>query len=552
MAARGITREPPSSRSFDHSPGLLDALPLLSLLPALVVLLPGQAAAQVAAPTLPANSPAYTLKTWYSAMGAPLPAKFLAPPIGPEVPASELDANLFGLLGSYQPGGPTATATNAFFQSLGTNGRSCVTCHQPASGMSVSGLNILARYVESAGQDPLFAPVDGANCPNAVPALNTSGSHLGNRLGKGLNFLAAHSLILNRGVFRIFLPVPANAQFTIEVVSDPNGCNTDPNYNEVVDPSTGQATQIVSVYRRPLISTNLDFVTTAFTFGPPGPSGNIMWDGRDPDLQTQAINATLGHAQALTAPTAVQVAQIVEFETGIFSAQASDFLAGSLTALGATGGPVVLSSAPPGQGGFATPEVPPNPPVFSEYTAWAGVTGSSPAAARRESILRGQTIYNTHLFTISNVQGFNDAVGINPFPGGTCGSCHSQIGAGTDFFGGAQHDLGVAGDQPQFNGPPPAGDLPVFRLTCTSGAAPGYQGNVVLTNDPGRALISGNCSDIGKFTVPQLRALASHPPYFHDGSAKTLLDVVNFYNKRFNIGLTDQEKTDLVNFLGAL
>jgi cytochrome c peroxidase len=74
----------------------------------------------------------------------------------------------------------------------------------------------------------------------------------------------------------------------------------------------------------------------------------------------------------------------------------------------------------------------------------------------------------------------------------------------------------------------------------------------LLTNDPGKALISGKCADAGKFTVPQLRAVASRAPFFSDGSAATLLDVVNFYDKRFSIGLTAVEKQDLVNFLGSL
>jgi cytochrome c peroxidase len=46
--------------------------------------------------------------------------------------------------------------------------------------------------------------------------------------------------------------------------------------------------------------------------------------------------------------------------------------------------------------------------------------------------------------------------------------------------------------------------------------------------------------------------LAARAPFFHNGSAATLTDVVNFYNQRFNIGLTDQQKQDLVNFLGTL
>ena len=76
-----------------------------------------------------------------------------------------------------------------------------------------------------------------------------------------------------------------------------------------------------------------------------------------------------------------------------------------------------------------------------------------------------------------------------------------------------------------------------------------YQGPVVVTNDPGLAMITGLCADIGRFTVPQLRGLAARAPYFSDGSAATLLDVVTFYNNRFQIQLFNQDMEDLVAFL---
>ena len=102
-------------------------------------------------------------------------------------------------------------------------------------------------------------------------------------------------------------------------------------------------------------------------------------------------------------------------------------------------------------------------------------------------------------------------------------------------------------------GPAAASDLPRFTLTCSSGAKPGFQGRgPIVTNDPGLALIAGKCVDIGKFTVPQLRALAAREPYFHDGSARTLAAVVSFYDQRFSIGLTATEQQDLVNFLATL
>jgi cytochrome c peroxidase len=75
---------------------------------------------------------------------------------------------------------------------------------------------------------------------------------------------------------------------------------------------------------------------------------------------------------------------------------------------------------------------------------------------------------------------------------------------------------------------------------------------VVQTTDPGRALVSGKWKDIGRFKGPTLRALASHPPYFHNGMAADLPAVVDFYDDRFQIGFTAQEKADLAAFLRAL
>ncbi len=72
------------------------------------------------------------------------------------------------------------------------------------------------------------------------------------------------------------------------------------------------------------------------------------------------------------------------------------------------------------------------------------------------------------------------------------------------------------------------------------------------TTDPGRAMITGRWADIGKFKGPILRALAARAPYFHNGSAATLADVVEFYDTRFALGLTAGEKADLVAFLGTL
>jgi len=119
---------------------------------------------------------------------------------------------------------------------------------------------------------------------------------------------------------------------------------------------------------------------------------------------------------------------------------------------------------------------------------------------------------------------------------GFCGTCHDDPNVGNHSKK-LPLNIGIA------DANPPALDvseLPLFML-C----------GVVVT-DPGKALISGKCADVGKFKGPILRGLAARAPYFHNGSAATLMGVVNFYDQRFSIGFTDQQKQDLVNFLNTL
>jgi cytochrome c peroxidase len=79
-----------------------------------------------------------------------------------------------------------------------------------------------------------------------------------------------------------------------------------------------------------------------------------------------------------------------------------------------------------------------------------------------------------------------------------------------------------------------------------------FLGRVIYTQDPGRALISGKCNDIGAIVMQQFRGLAARAPYFSNGSARTLRELVDFYDRRYNIQYTDREKDDLVNFLSTL
>jgi len=76
--------------------------------------------------------------------------------------------DLTGQISTYQPGGATTTADNAFFSSaITTNGRTCFTCHQPQNGWEISPPQILSQFLLTRGRSALFQPVDAANCPNS-------------------------------------------------------------------------------------------------------------------------------------------------------------------------------------------------------------------------------------------------------------------------------------------------------------------------------------------------------------------------------------------------
>jgi cytochrome c peroxidase len=59
-------------------------------------------------------------------------------------------------------------------------------------------------------------------------------------------------------------------------------------------------------------------------------------------------------------------------------------------------------------------------------------------------------------------------------------------------------------------------------------------------------------SATGRYRATPLRGAWQHPPYFHDGSAATLLAVVNRYDQIFSLNLSEQQKADLIEFLKSL
>jgi hypothetical protein len=433
--------------------------------------------------------------------------------------------NASGLLETYNADDRPIDLSGPFFQSLGTNGRSCGSCHRPAQGWSISADEVRLRFEQTQGLDPIFRTNDGSNCDHNIDTSSVDARR------------KVYSLLINRGLIRIALSVPADAEFEVVGVVNPYGCN---------DPGT------LSMYRRPLPSTNLRFLST------------VMWDGRESSTQTgtqkiafgtnpgdllanlahQSLDATNGHAQAATPLTIQQQHAIVDFEMALATAQAYDYRAGVLNANGATGGPTTLATqiTPAFFVGINDPlggnplGISFTPAIFNLFSAWVNAHSDD----RRASILRGQTLFNSKPINITGVAGLNDDLNLASIPG-TCGTCHDSPNVGNHSVS-APLNIGV-GD---LSSPLDLSYLPVITLRNKT------THEIKTTTDPGRALVTGLWKDVGRLKGPILRGLASRAPYFHNGSAQTLKDVLDFYNTRFEIGLSQQEKEDLIAFLSSL
>jgi len=402
--------------------------------------------------------------------------------------------NASGQLRLLNKSGEVETKGHPFFTALGSNGRACVTCHQPSNAMSLSLDLIRDRWANTKGKDPLFAAVDGSNCPDLAQDKEES-----------------HSLLFKRGLFRIALPWPpatVKPDFRIEVVRDPTGCNKNPSS--------------ISVYAHPRVVANLQYIA-------PTTGGILMADGRERTLQSQAASAAVAHFEMSAAPTRGQLQQIEDFERQLFMAQHWDILGGALNDPGAPPllGAENLASGIPGAG------VTPGANLVASFDPWRNVSAANLAVrqrAFRESALRGVDLFASREFRLAEGKQ------------GTCATCHQP---------GINHaiDIGTTNLPTTKESP----ELPLFRITCDASAPPHPQlGRTFLTQDPGRALITGKCADVGSILTQQFRGLSARAPYFANGSARDLTELVDLFDRRFKIGLTDQEKQDLVNFLSIL
>jgi len=342
-------------------------------------------------------------------------------------------------------------------ETFGGNGRTCRTCHTAETG-TVSPQDA-RRRLQKDFRDPLFV-FDGSD----------------DGQGNGVRRMLDEATVL------VEIPLPPNVRL-----------GDDPNARSVI-----LARGIPSTLNTPA----LDPV--------------LMLDGRDPDLQTQALHAIQRHAQVSGLIPRLDLLHIAEFELSeqFFSS-----------------------------------------PVLRRYAAGGSAAPNLPDG-RTPSEIRGRRFF------------IDAPASVDDLKTGACGLCHSgpmlnqtnqflplPVPAGTRFQTVNVSERDTRNRKRPF----------IFRN------ANGTE-TTVWTPDPGRALITGAIdgdpaadgapffTSLNAFKIPSLRGIKNTAPYFHDNSAMTLEDVVDHYgdfvfNKLpppFTFTLTKQDRVDIVAYLKLL
>jgi cytochrome c peroxidase len=403
-----------------------------------------------------------------------LRSKPVAPPTSSKLKGSIPNNHLMP-----NPGGEAATfstrgsvdLTGEYFQAQGTNGQSCASCHIPEEAWSITPGTLQRLFKETDGTHPVFNPLDANN-----PGMDVSTPEARR---------AAYSMLLTRGVFRRGGTPRPNSEWELIAVDDPHGYA---NVNRLVH------------WRRTMPTIN-------FAAG----SATVNWDGGSSvgeDQHAGLVNLTThlitGALQGPPAPPEV-IADIVDFQSSLLTAQLTVPGVGRLDSDGARGGPEALSKMPKFES------------RFNLFDGWA-----LDANRKRVQIARGQELFN----------GTNAS-------GRSCNACHNSANNGTNINN-DMFDINTSSVEAR------TPDLPLYTFRHKQ------TGEIRRLTDAGRGNVTGLWDDLGLFKTPTLRGLAARAPYFHNGTAATLEDVVRHYEKHFEFVFTDEERADLVAFLNAL
>jgi cytochrome c peroxidase len=388
------------------------------------------------------------------------------------------------------PGGHGATfstqghvdLTGDYFKAQGSNGRSCASCHIPQEAWSINPGTLQRLFDQTGGTHPVFNPLD-ANNPDTANFSTVEGRR------------DAYSMMLSRGIFRRGGALRSPREWNLVEVDDPHGF--------------ANLTRLVH-WRRVIPTIN-------FALG----SATINWDGGNNigtdqlgGLNNQARRNITGAQQGEVLPTFPApldppfddiIANILGFETSLFTAQRIVPGVGELSSDGARGGPEAMSFMTKVAG------------RFDLYDAWA-----DHGSPKRRQIFRGQELFN------------------NANPGGRrCGACHNSANNGTSV-GNTLFDIATASEAAR------TPDLPLYTFQNAA------TGEIRRLTDAGRGNVTGLWNDLGRFKTPTIRGLAARAPYFHNGIAPTLEAVVRHYETHLGFIFTDAERADLVAFLNAL
>jgi hypothetical protein len=420
--------------------------------------------------------------------------------VASNVEALEPAANEAGVAESFHTSG-SIDRTNPFFQVFGTNGRACATCHDARAAWTMTPDLARKLFEDSDGLAPLFRRVDETLRPDSDISTREAREE-------------AFGLLLKKGLTRFSRTIKPTSEFEVVAVDDPYGWSTPAAFSN---------------FRRIISTANAAH------------QSSVTWTGGPADVRTNLAGIMVGgtkfHGETTLTISAADAAAGADFLMGLSFAQSIDKKAGRLDVAGATGGPANLSSEPfylgiNALGGDSHTGAAFNNQSFDIYEVWETANEKE-----RQRIGRGENAFYTVDVTITGVPGINDALG-QTVVHGHCTTCHNtpNIGSHSEF---RMIDLGLTGPERR------SGDVPLITLRNKT------TGETRQTTDVGRAISSGLWADVGKFKVPTLRGVGARAPYFHDGSAESLEDVLDFYEGRFGVDFQGQKK-DIIAFLQAL